>query len=85
MAVATLDGQLTFWDISTALQLHSIEGRNDLGGGRKSSDRMTSKTSSAFKYVVKIYYIFCFLNKTQCDICAGVIQVCVTRLMGRVC
>ena len=57
VAVATLDGQLTFWDISTAIQLHSIEGRNDLGGGRKSSDRMTAKTSSASKYVIKTLYI----------------------------
>ena len=56
VAVATLDGQLTFWDIGTAIQLHCIEGRNDLGGGRKNSDRMTAKTSSASKYVYRLYF-----------------------------
>lgn len=50
VAVATLDGQLTFWHISTAMQLHCIEGQNDLGAGRKYGDRMTAKTSSMSKY-----------------------------------
>lgn len=49
VAVATLDGQLTFWDILTAVQLHSIEGQNDLGSGRKDKDRMSAKTSSSSK------------------------------------
>lgn len=49
VAVATLDGQLTFWDILTAVQLHCIEGQNDLGSGRKDKDRMSAKTSSSSK------------------------------------
>ena len=49
VAVATLDGQLTFWNISSAVQSHSIEGRKDLGGGRKATDRMTAKTSASSK------------------------------------
>lgn len=49
VAVATLDGQLTFWDILTAVQLRSIEGQNDLGSGRKDKDRMSAKTSSSSK------------------------------------
>ena len=49
VAVATLDGQLTFWDISTAVQLNCIEGRKDLGSGRKATDRMTAKNISFVK------------------------------------
>lgn len=49
VAVATLDGQLTFWDISAAVQLNCIEGRKDLGSGRKATDRMTAKTSASSK------------------------------------
>ena len=65
--MATLDGQLTFWDISTATQLHCIEGRNDLGGGRKSTDRMTAKTSAASKYVIKNLLHFSFKLKSERD------------------
>ncbi|XP_046852347.1 periodic tryptophan protein 2 homolog isoform X2 [Xenia sp. Carnegie-2017] len=56
VAVATLDGQLTFWHISTAMQLHCIEGQNDLGAGRKYGDRMTAKTSSMSKCFTSLCY-----------------------------
>ena len=51
IAVASLDGQLTFWQPSIATQVGSIEGRNALGGGRRKSDKITTKQMSSGKYV----------------------------------
>ncbi|XP_022257607.1 periodic tryptophan protein 2 homolog [Limulus polyphemus] len=42
-AVATLDGQILFFDINTSVQTGSIEGRNDLGAGRRDTDLVTAK------------------------------------------
>ncbi len=33
VAVATLDGQISFWDVNRASQVGSIEGRDDLKVG----------------------------------------------------
>jgi periodic tryptophan protein 2 len=44
-AVATLDGQISFFDCKTGTQLNSIEGRNDLGSGRSDTDLVTAKKS----------------------------------------
>lgn len=49
LAVATLDYQITFWNVQTAVQTGSIEGKQDLGSGRRSDDMVTAKTSSAAK------------------------------------
>lgn len=43
VAVATLDGQISFFDCRTATQVQSIEGRNDLGSGRLETDMITAK------------------------------------------
>lgn len=43
MVVATLDGQLLFFDVRTSTQVGSIEGRNDLGSGRCDTDLITAK------------------------------------------
>ena len=43
VAVATLDGQISFFDCRTATQLSTIEGRNDLGSGRSDADLITAK------------------------------------------
>ena len=43
LAVATLDGQISFWDPLNAIQTGSIEGRNDLHVGRRETDRVTAK------------------------------------------
>lgn len=45
VAVATLDGQITVFDIKTATQLSNIEGKNDLGSGRSDTDLITAKKS----------------------------------------
>lgn len=52
VAVATLDGQISFFDCKTATQLSSIEGRNDLGSGRLETDLITAKKSLEGKYVI---------------------------------
>ena len=49
VAIATLDFQITFWDVQSAVQTGSIEGRHDLGSGRKEGDMVTAKTSSSAK------------------------------------
>lgn len=43
IAVATLDGQITFFECKTAKQVGFIEGRNDLGAGRSKTDLITAK------------------------------------------
>ena len=63
VAVSTLDGQITFWDVRSAVQVKSVEGRRDIGGGRRASDKITAKTSSSGKYgycfvVFKLFSVF---------------------------
>lgn len=45
VAVATLDGHISFFNCKTAVQTGSIEGRNDLGSGRSETDLITAKKS----------------------------------------
>lgn len=42
LCVATLDGQLSFWDVTEAQQTSVIDGRRDISGGRRPDDRMTA-------------------------------------------
>ena len=49
VAVATLDGQLTFWSISEATQEAGVDGRRDVSGGRKLTDRRTAANTSGSK------------------------------------
>ncbi|PHH63470.1 hypothetical protein CDD81_5849 [Ophiocordyceps australis] len=42
LAVSTLDGQLTFWSLADAEQVSGLDGRRDVSGGRKFSDRRTA-------------------------------------------
>lgn len=51
VAVATLDGQISFWSVQAGRQLKSVDGRKDLGGGRRVADRITAKSSAFGKYV----------------------------------
>jgi len=50
VVVATLDGQLLFFDVRTSAQVASIEGRNDLGSGRSDTDLITAKKNLQAKY-----------------------------------
>lgn len=49
VAVSTLDGQLTFWSVSEGNQEAGVDGRRDVSGGRKSSDRRTAATAAGTK------------------------------------
>ncbi|KAL8997720.1 MAG: hypothetical protein Q9169_003049 [Polycauliona sp. 2 TL-2023] len=49
LAVATLDGQLTFWSVLEATQSASLDGRRDVSGGRRLSDRRTAMNVAGTK------------------------------------
>lgn len=56
LAVSTLDGQLTFWSISEANQTGGMDGRRDVSGGRKFSDRRTAASMTGTKAFNTIRY-----------------------------
>ncbi|KOC66252.1 Periodic tryptophan protein 2 like protein, partial [Habropoda laboriosa] len=56
VAVATLDGQISFFHCKTAVQIGSIEGRNDLGSGRARRDLITAKKSLQGKAFTTLCY-----------------------------
>ncbi|XP_030758339.1 periodic tryptophan protein 2 homolog [Sitophilus oryzae] len=56
VAVATLDGQISIFDVQTASQVTSIEGRNDLGSGRSDTDLITAKKSLEAKSFTTLCY-----------------------------
>ena len=56
IAVTTLDGQLTFWSISDAIQQNGVDARRDVSGGRKMLDRRTAATSAGTKAFTTIKY-----------------------------
>ena len=43
LAVASLDGQITFWNIRGVVQTGSVEGRRDLQVGRSIEHKVTAK------------------------------------------
>ncbi|KAI0598168.1 WD40-repeat-containing domain protein [Biscogniauxia sp. FL1348] len=56
LAISTLDGQLTFWSISDAEQVSGLDGRRDVSGGRKITDRRTAANVSGTKSFSTIRY-----------------------------
>lgn len=56
LAVSTLDGQLTFWTMSDAEQVAGLDGRRDVSGGRKISDRRTAANVAGTKSFSTIRY-----------------------------
>ncbi|KAL1110403.1 hypothetical protein AAG570_007934 [Ranatra chinensis] len=56
IAVATLDGQIAFFNVATSSQTGLIEGRNDLGSGRSDTDLIKAKTSLQGKAFRTICY-----------------------------
>ncbi|XP_018569437.1 periodic tryptophan protein 2 homolog [Anoplophora glabripennis] len=56
VAVATLDGQISIFNVKTSLQVSSIEGRNDLGSGRSDTDLITAKKSLQAKSFTSLCY-----------------------------
>lgn len=51
VAVATLVGNILIFDVKTATQVNTIEGRNDLGSGRLVTDIVTAKKNAQSKWV----------------------------------
>ncbi|KFY93630.1 hypothetical protein V500_03592 [Pseudogymnoascus sp. VKM F-4518 (FW-2643)] len=56
LAVSTLDGQLTFWSVSEAEQQAGVDGRRDVSGGRKITDRRTAANAAGNKSFNTIKY-----------------------------
>ncbi|MBN3304997.1 PWP2 protein, partial [Amia calva] len=56
LAVATLDGEITFWDPQNAVQIGSITGRHDLQMGRKETDKITAKHAAKGKSFTTLCY-----------------------------
>ncbi|KAK7044745.1 periodic tryptophan protein 2 [Favolaschia claudopus] len=56
LAVSTLDGQITFFDVDTGKQSNLIEGRKDISGGRKADDRMSAANSTSGKAFNSLAY-----------------------------
>ncbi|ODQ64640.1 WD40 repeat-like protein, partial [Nadsonia fulvescens var. elongata DSM 6958] len=56
IAVSTLDGQISFWDIDSAKQIGNIDGRKDISAGRYLNDKFTAKNSARSKYFTTICY-----------------------------
>ena len=50
VAVATLDGQISFWSVQAARQVKSVDGRKDLGAGRSVMDKISAQSSAFGKY-----------------------------------
>jgi periodic tryptophan protein 2 len=56
LAVSTLDGQLTFWSVPDAEQQAGVDGRRDVSGGRKITDRRTAANAAGNKSFNTIKY-----------------------------
>lgn len=56
VAASTLDGQLSFWSVEDAVQQGGVDGRRDVSGGRKVSDRTTAANSAGTKSFNRITY-----------------------------
>lgn len=56
LAISTLDGQLTFWSMQDAEQVAGLDGRRDVSGGRKLTDRRTAANVSGTKSFNTIRY-----------------------------
>ncbi|KAJ5573749.1 uncharacterized protein N7459_008176 [Penicillium hispanicum] len=56
VAASTLDGQLSFWSVFDAIQEGGLDGRRDVSGGRKISDRRTAANAAGTKSFNRITY-----------------------------
>ncbi|KAF9971759.1 hypothetical protein BGZ73_005212 [Actinomortierella ambigua] len=53
---STLDGQLSFWNVDDALQTGVIDGRRDISGGRKATDKISAENNSSGKHFNSLCY-----------------------------
>lgn len=56
LAGATLDGQITFFDIRSGKQTNMIDGRRDISGGRKAGDKVSAANNSSTKAFTSLAY-----------------------------
>ncbi|KAH6626884.1 WD40-repeat-containing domain protein [Chaetomium sp. MPI-SDFR-AT-0129] len=56
IAISTLDGQLSFWSVSEAQQISGVDGRRDISGGRRITDRRSAANVSGTKSFNTIRY-----------------------------
>ncbi|XP_055853806.1 periodic tryptophan protein 2 homolog [Episyrphus balteatus] len=78
IAVGTLNGNITVFDVKTTTQIASIEGRNDLGSGRSAIDLITSKKNKETKCFKSIEYS----ADGECILAGGKSQfVCIYHVM----
>ncbi|KAJ3774669.1 WD40 repeat-like protein [Lentinula raphanica] len=56
LAVSTLDGQITFFDVAQSKQTNVINGRNDISGGRLADSRTSAANSTAGKSFNSLVY-----------------------------
>jgi periodic tryptophan protein 2 len=56
VAASTSDGQISLWDPAEGLQQGGMDGRRDVGGGRKAGDFRTTETSSTGKSFDSLCY-----------------------------
>ncbi|KAJ3417297.1 hypothetical protein HDV05_005753 [Chytridiales sp. JEL 0842] len=67
VAVSTLDGQITLWDVDMGRQVGVIDGRRDIAGGRKSTDRRTAENNLSGKNFESL----CYTVDGSCIIAGG--------------
>uniref|UniRef100_A0A3B4BD38 Small-subunit processome Utp12 domain-containing protein n=1 Tax=Periophthalmus magnuspinnatus TaxID=409849 RepID=A0A3B4BD38_9GOBI len=56
LAVATLNGEISFWSPQSAAQTGSVTGRHDLELGRKETDKVTAKQTAKGKSFTSVCY-----------------------------
>jgi periodic tryptophan protein 2 len=56
LAVATLDGQIAFFDVGSGRQTNLIEGRRDVSGGRSIHDALTAQNNAGGKAFNSLCY-----------------------------
>lgn len=67
IAVSTLDGQLSFWSLAEATQTSGVNGRLDVSGGRKLSDRRTAANVAG----TKAFNCIAYSTDGSCTIAGG--------------
>ncbi|ALC40668.1 CG12325 [Drosophila busckii] len=81
IAVATLSGNITIFDIKSAAQVTTIEGRADLGSGRLETDIVTAKKNAGSNYFSTIEYS----ADGQCILAAGrSTNICIYQVRGAI-
>ena len=67
LCAAGLDGQIIFWNVYEGVQTNIIDGRLDISGGRRVTDRRSAANSAANKMFTSI----CYTGDGQCVLAGG--------------